>query len=231
METVLRFASVSKSYTRGQETIHALDSAELEVRSGDFVAVTGPSGSGKTTMLLVGSGIEQPTQGQVYYRDRPIDAFGKTERKTFLSQDVGFAMQHAHLWPGVSALNNVSAALQFAGFHPREADELAADALVAVGLGDRIQHVDSELSGGQQQRVALARAMAKKPLLLFADEPTGNLDSEASRRILQLIRDLTEAAGTAVLLVTHDPAALDYATRHIVIRDGKLLESAPGDGS
>ncbi|WP_280357252.1 MULTISPECIES: ABC transporter ATP-binding protein [Nocardia] len=226
MTALLELSAVSKSYLRGEERVHALRDLDLTVSAGEFVIVTGPSGAGKSTLLHVAGGLDAPDSGTVTVRGEDIWALSATARSAFRRRSLGFVFQFFNLVPMLDAVENVSLPLVLDGVPARTADARARELLERVGLGDRARHRPGELSGGQMQRVSVARAMVARPALLLADEPTGNLDSTSSDAVLSLLRELAEENDTAVIVVTHDPAASPYGTRHIGLVDGRADERA-----
>ncbi|MBF6241401.1 Lipoprotein-releasing system ATP-binding protein LolD [Nocardia otitidiscaviarum] len=226
MTALLELSAVSKSYLRGEERVHALRDLDLTVSAGEFVIVTGPSGAGKSTLLHVAGGLDAPDSGTVTVRGEDIWALSATARSAFRRRSLGFVFQFFNLVPMLDAVENVSLPLVLDGVPARTADARARELLERVGLGDRARHRPGELSGGQMQRVSVARAMVARPALLLADEPTGNLDSTSSDAVLSLLRELAEENETAVIVVTHDPAASPYGTRHIGLVDGRADERA-----
>jgi putative ABC transport system ATP-binding protein len=211
---------VRKVYGRGEKTVVALDGVSIDLRAGSFTAVMGPSGSGKSTFLNVAAGLDRPTAGTVLLGG--TDLTGLTERRlTILRRErVGFVFQAFNLLPSLTVAQNIALPLRLDGFRARRATvrELAT----RVGLEDRLRHRPSELSGGQQQRVAIARALAADPDVVFADEPTGALDSRSGRQVLALLRQVVADAGHTVVMVTHDPVAAAHADRVILLADGRL---------
>ncbi|WP_306361722.1 ABC transporter ATP-binding protein [Nocardia sp. CC227C] len=226
MTGLLELTAVSKSYLRGDERVHALRELDLTVAAGEFVIVTGPSGAGKSTLLHVAGGLDAPDGGTVTVRGEDIWALSATARSAFRRRSLGFVFQFFNLVPMLDAVENVSLPLILDGVPARTADTRARELLERVGLGDRARHRPGELSGGQMQRVSVARAMVARPALLLADEPTGNLDSASSDAVLSLLRELAEENDTAVIVVTHDPAASAYGTRHLGLVDGRADERA-----
>lgn len=216
----LELETVSKTFVSGDRTLTVLDRVDLQVAPGEFVAILGPSGSGKSTLLGIAAGLDRPTLGRVLHHGRPIQDLSEDELAELRRGRIGFVFQSYQLLANFTALENVQLPLELAG-HPdprRRAEEL----LAAVGLGDRLGHYPVQLSGGEQQRVALARAFAPGPELLFADEPTGNLDGATGARVLEVLQELQQAYGTTIVLVTHDPAVAGLADRRIRLVDGRI---------
>jgi putative ABC transport system ATP-binding protein len=217
---------VTKCYGTGERAVTALDDVTLDFAAGTMTAVMGPSGSGKSTLLHCAAGIDRPSAGEVLIDGTELGGLDENALTVLRRERVGFVFQAFNLVSALTAAQNVELPLRLAGSRPA-ADEVRA-ALAAVGLADRQGHRPSELSGGQQQRVAIARAMIARPAVLFADEPTGALDSGASRVVLRLLRDLVDSRGQTVVMVTHDPAAAAYADRVLLLADGRLADELPG---
>ena len=208
----------------GQSLVKALDDLTLDVNDGEFLALVGTSGSGKSTLLNLIGGLDQPTSGTLDVHGRDLSKLTRDELSLHRRNTVGMIFQSFNLVPSMTASQNVSLALMFAGVPRAERDSRASVLLETMGLGDRQHHRPKELSGGEQQRVAVARALANQPPLLLADEPTGNLDSRTSREIMDLIRTLNERDGKTVILVTHDAAlAAAYARRTVTLLDGHVI--------
>jgi len=222
---VLELESVVKRYRGAGEEVRAVDGVSLSIMPGEMLALLGPSGSGKTTLLLLIAGLLRPDKGVIRYRDLEINSLSERMASRFLLEDVGFIFQSFRLMPQVSALENAAQKLLLAGVGLRQAQTRAAPWLQRAGLGDRMDHPPEKLSGGEQQRVAIARALACEPSLILADEPTGNLDSQRSREIVELLRSVAHDRGACVLLVTHDRDAAALADRTATLRDGKLTET------
>jgi ABC-type lipoprotein export system ATPase subunit len=220
---VLRTRGVDKEYGRGAGLVHALDAVEVEVGSGETLAVMGPSGRGKSTLLHVLGGLERPTGGEVWLAGRRIDQLSEKALARLRRHAIGFVFQAFHLMDELTAVENVELPALLAGRSPREARRRAEELLERVGLTDRAKHLPSALSGGQRQRVAIARALSNEPLVVLADEPTGNLDSAATLDVLRLL-DSLRAAGQTLLIVTHDARIAATADRLISMRDGAFVE-------
>ncbi|MDW5327287.1 ABC transporter ATP-binding protein [Plantactinospora sp. KLBMP9567] len=218
----VRLAEVSRRYGSGDSAVTALDRVTLGFASGTFTAVMGPSGSGKSTLLQCAAGLDRPTAGSVTVGD--VDLGGLSETKlTLLRRDaIGFVFQSFNLLSALTAEQNVALPLRLAGRRPRRGDVRAA--LATVGLAGRARHRPAQLSGGQQQRVAIARALITRPRVLFADEPTGALDSTAGREVLRLLRGQVDRAGQTIVMVTHDPVAAGYADRVVFLADGRIAD-------
>lgn len=224
---MLELESVVKHYRGASEDVHAVDGLTLGVQPGEMVAVHGPSGSGKTTLLLMIAALMQPDSGTIRYDGRDVASMSERQISEYQLRDVGFIYQRFRLMPGVSALDNAARKLLIGGVRMRDARERAKPWLDRVGLGDRLGHVPAEMSGGECQRVAIARVLACEPRLILADEPTGNLDSARGREIVRLLSSIARERSAAVLLVTHDLAALEIADRSYALRDGRLIGDDP----
>ncbi|PRX98952.1 ABC transporter ATP-binding protein [Allonocardiopsis opalescens] len=217
--TALRAVGLTRSYGRGESLLWAVDRVDLDVPAGQTLAVTGPSGCGKSTLLQLLGGLDRPTEGEVWLGGRRIDHLGERALAGLRCRSVGFVFQSFHLMDELTAAENVELPALLAGSSPRAARRRAAGLLDRVGLADRARHLPSELSGGQRQRVAIARALVNEPLVVLADEPTGNLDSAATRDILHLFDEL-RAAGQTLVMATHDERVAATADRVVSLRDG-----------
>lgn len=213
---------VSKHYRLGGVTVKALDDVSFTIRQGEFVAIMGPSGSGKTSLLLLIGGLDRPSQGYIRVGDTRLDELDEVGLSRFRLTHVGFVFQSFNLIPTLSAVENVALPLLIAGRPRREALARAASLLDRLGLAHRRHHTPDALSGGEMQRVAIARALAMEPMLILADEPTGNLDLAARDEVLHLLRQLCQQEGRTILMVTHDAEAAAYADRTILLRGGRL---------
>ncbi|GIG58711.1 ABC transporter ATP-binding protein [Longispora fulva] len=212
---------LSKQYGTGEAAVVALDNVTLEFGAGQFTAIMGPSGSGKSTLMHCLAGLDRPSAGTVRIGDADVTRLDD-KRLTLLRRDhVGFVFQKFNLLPALSAAENIMLPISIAG---GKADaKWFAQVVAAVGIADRLGHRPSELSGGQQQRVAVARALITKPLVIFADEPTGNLDSRSGAEVLRLLREAVDTLGQTVIMVTHDPMAASAADRVVFLADGRLM--------
>jgi putative ABC transport system ATP-binding protein len=221
--TAVLLESVTKTYGSGLAAVTALDNVSLSFPVASFTAVMGPSGSGKSTLLQCAAGLDRPDSGTVSIGGTELSGLGETALTRMRRDRVGFVSQSFNLMPSLTAAQNVELPLRLAG---RKADPKAVQAaLAAVGLADRTRHRPSELSGGQQQRVAIARALVTSPRVLFADEPTGALDSSTSRGVLNLLSTMVTERGQTVIVVTHDPVAAAYADRVIFLADGRVADT------
>ena len=221
---MLQARQLCRHYQMGRSLVKALDDLTLDVNEGEFVALVGTSGSGKSTLLNLIGGLDQPTSGTLEVQGRDLATMSREQLSRHRRHTVGMIFQSFNLVPSMTAVQNVSLALMFAGVPLADRNTRASSLLEAVGLGGRQEHRPRELSGGEQQRVAVARALANQPPLLLADEPTGNLDSRTSREIMELIRTLHDRDGKTVLLVTHDASlAAAYAQRTVTLLDGRVI--------
>jgi putative ABC transport system ATP-binding protein len=218
---LIELTDVVKTYRMGDVEVRALRGVSLNVDEGDFVAVMGPSGSGKSTLLNVLGCLDTPTLGAYFLAGRDVSRLGETALARVRNAEIGFVFQTFHLLPRATALANVELPLVYAGIAARARRRRALAALEEVGLADRVEHRPGELSGGQCQRVAIARALVTRPRVLLADEPTGNLDSESSREILELFDEI-HRRGNTLVLVTHDEEIARRAARVVWIRDGRV---------
>jgi putative ABC transport system ATP-binding protein len=217
---VARAREVTKIYGHGPAAVTALDTVSLDIPAGSFTAVMGPSGSGKSTLMHCMAGLDTVTSGQLWIGETEISGLRERQLTKLRRDRVGFVFQAYNLLPVLSAAANITLPLDIAG---RDADpQWLATVIDTVGLSDRLKHRPAELSGGQQQRVAVARALASRPEIVFADEPTGNLDSRASAEVLGLLRRSVAEFGQTVVMVTHDPVAASYAGRVVFLADGRI---------
>jgi putative ABC transport system ATP-binding protein len=222
MSDILVASGVKKVYRTGAESVEALKNLDLNVAPGDFVAVMGPSGSGKTTLLNCLSGLDDVEAGTVIVEGEDIHRMSDAKRSKYRAKHMGFVFQSFNLIPVFSAAENVELPLLLAGVSPSEARRRADSTLERVGLGYRKNHRPNELSGGEQQRVTIARALAGEPSIVWADEPTGNLDSEMAAAVMELLGELHDE-GLTLVLVTHDPSVAARADRLITVKDGALV--------
>jgi putative ABC transport system ATP-binding protein len=221
--SILRCESLGRSYASGGREIAVLRDITFELEAGGFLAVTGPSGSGKSTLLGLLAGLDRPTRGRVVLDGRDLAALTEDERARVRAEAVGFVFQSFHLISTLTARENVQVPLELRG---EEARPRAEELLERVGLGERGHHYPAQLSGGEQQRVAVARAFAHRPKVLFADEPTGNLDAANGQNVIALLGELNRELRTTLVLVTHDPDLARHARRVIRLRDGVVVEDS-----
>ena len=213
---------VTKEYKSGEQTLAVLKNVSFDVPQGSFIAIVGPSGSGKTTLLGLLAGLDRPTRGTVMLEDADLGALDENARARLRGEKVGFVFQTFQLIPTLTALENVQVPLELRG--SSGAEERARDLLERVGLSARAHHFPMQLSGGEQQRVAIARAFANSPRILFADEPTGNLDGATGAKIFELLQSLNSGSGATIVLVTHDANLAAKAARIIRLADGEIVE-------
>lgn len=223
-EKMLSVSSLTKSYPSGQRSITVLEEVSFQIEAGSTTAIVGPSGSGKTTLLGLCAGLDQPTSGTVTLEGRSLTSMSEDERSVLRRLRIGFVFQNFQLLPTLTARENVMVPLELQGV--KQARKRADDWLDRVGLQGRGHHYPSQLSGGEQQRVALARAFVHEPALLFADEPTGNLDGATSGRVEQLLFDLHKQSGTTLVLVTHDLELAGKTQRILSLKGGKLISDS-----
>jgi len=224
---MIRLEEIWKTYTMGNQTLHALHDISETIESGEHVAIMGPSGSGKSTLLNLLGCLDRPTSGSYLLDGRPVAQLSEDELAEVRLYNIGFIFQSFHLIPRLDALANVTVPMIFAGIDVREREARAKAVLESVGLSDWQSHRPAELSGGQKQRVAIARAIVMHPRILLADEPTGNLDSDSGKQILDLLEGLHEE-GITLITVTHDPNVARRADRVLVLRDGIVLRRIAG---
>lgn len=221
-QTLIAVSSLRKIYRMGDNVVKALDGVDLEIEQGSFVAIMGPSGSGKTTFLDILGCLSQPTSGDYWFKGQLVSGLSERNLAGIRNQEIGFVFQNFNLLSRATALENVELPLLYDGQPRRRRLAQAAEALQSVGLGERMDHRPNELSGGQRQRVAIARALVNGPSLLFADEPTGNLDSRSGAGILELFQHLHEKRNT-IVMVTHEREVAEHAERIVTFRDGKAI--------
>ena len=223
-DVVVEGRDVWKTYGTGETAVTALHAVNVQIRRGEIVAIMGPSGCGKTTLLNCFSGLDDITKGQVTLEGVDIHAMDDRKRSAYRAKRTGFVFQSYNLLPILSAIENVEMPLLIAGVAPKEARGRARTTLEELGLGDRLNHRPSELSGGQQQRVSLARALVGRPAIVWADEPTGNLDDEGSRQVTGLLRQLNKEYDQTIVVVTHDAEVAAGCDRTLRMRDGHFVE-------
>ena len=222
MTSAARAAALTKVYGSGETRVTALDAVDVEIETGRFTAIMGPSGSGKSTLMHCLAGLDSVTSGHVWIGDTELSALSDKKLTQLRRDAVGFVFQAFNLVPTLSALENITLPLDIAG---RKPDQQWLDTVIdTVGLRDRLRHRPSELSGGQQQRVACARALASRPTIVFADEPTGNLDSRSGAEVLGFLRRSVDEFGQTIVMVTHDPGAASYADRVLFLADGRIVD-------
>lgn len=222
MSNILQVKNLTREFKSGSNILTVVNDISFEIKEGTSCAIVGPSGSGKTTLLGLCAGLDHPTSGEVILRDVSFNPLSEDERAEVRNQHVGFVFQTFQLVPTLTAIENVMVPLELRGRSSSEVRDRARQLLEEVGLGDRTHHYPTQLSGGEQQRVAIARAFINEPKILFADEPTGNLDTETGDHIEQLIFDLNEKQQTTLVLVTHDPELAKKCDRTIRIKNGQV---------
>lgn len=222
METIIKIENLKKVYRMGQEKVYALNGINLEIKKGEICCLFGTSGSGKSTLLNLVAGLEKPTRGSIFVKNIQVDKLNEKQLAKFRQKYVGFIFQSYNLLPNLTALENVTLPLVFKGCSKKKREKAAIEMLKAVGLGNRLHHKPNQMSGGQQQRVSIARAFVEKPEIIFADEPTGNLDSKTTEEVMALIAGMADKFGQTILLVSHDTEASEYADRIVHIKDGQI---------
>ena len=220
---ILELKNIVKKYSLGGQDVYALNGVDFSLKKGEFVAVMGPSGSGKSTLLHIASFLDGPTSGEIFLKNIRVQDFNERELAGLRNKEIGFIFQQFNLLDRVSALENVGLPLLYAGVSKDERLRRAREALEKVGLKDRMNNTRSQLSGGQQQRVAIARALVTNPSIIFADEPTGNLDSKSSADVMGFLTDLHKQ-GKTILMVTHEDDVAAYAEKTIRMKDGKIVK-------
>lgn len=226
MANVLEVSSISKVYKNGTREIHVLNAINFEVEEGSSIAIVGPSGSGKTTLLGLCAGLDRPSDGHITLNNILLNKLGEDDLAQIRNQYVGFIFQNFQLIQTLTALENVMIPLELRGV--KGAKEVASDLLDRVGLGDRVGHYPSQLSGGEQQRVAIARAFSNEPKILFADEPTGNLDEETGQSVENLLFEINQEKGTTLVLVTHDLELAEKTNQIVRLKGGRIVEIRRG---
>jgi putative ABC transport system ATP-binding protein len=224
---VIRLERIHKIYRMGDIEVHALHGASLSVRRGEFVAIMGPSGSGKSTMMNIIGCLDRPTRGQYFLENQDVSTLNKVQLADIRNQRVGFVFQSFNLVPRTSALENVELPLVYAGVRASERVRRAREALAIVGLSDREKNMPNQLSGGQQQRVAIARSLVNNPSIILADEPTGALDTRTSLEVIEIFQRLNRERSLTIIIVTHEPDIVEFATRVVHFRDGRIRRDVP----
>ncbi len=220
-DPIINISDVWKTYQMGVEQVHALRGLSLDVYPNEYVAIMGPSGSGKSTLMNIIGCLDIPTSGSYVLNDRDVSTLSDDDLAAVRNREIGFVFQTFNLLPRVNCVQNVELPLIYSGMSKRERRERASEALVNVGLGDRMDHKPNELSGGQRQRVAVARALVNRPAILLADEPTGNLDTATSEEIMRLF-EMLYRRGNTLLVVTHEEDIAEHARRIVRLRDGDI---------
>ena len=218
---IIKTENLTKDYETGTQVVSALKGINLSVEKGEFLSIMGPSGSGKTTLMNIIGCLDSPTNGSYYLNDKSVSKLDEDELAKIRNQEIGFVFQSFHLLARNTAFDNVMLPLKYAGISKEEATKKSNDVLDLVGLSNRSKHTPAELSGGQQQRVAIARALVNEPSILFADEPTGNLDSNTGQEVMKIFKDLNEN-GQTIILITHEDSIAKQSNRIITIMDGLI---------
>jgi putative ABC transport system ATP-binding protein len=219
---IIQIADLRKTYRIGEVDVPALRGVDLEVKTGEFLSIIGPSGSGKSTLFHIIGALTPPTSGRVSVADKDLAAMTDAERTSMRRRTVGFVFQKFNLLPNLTARDNIAVA-RYLGGGDSKPEAHFEEVLRLLGIAQRLDHKPNALSGGEQQRIAIARAIVNHPAILLADEPTGNLDTENSRAVLEIMRDLNRRLGQTILMITHNPEAAAYGHRTVQMRDGKVV--------
>lgn len=222
--------NLSKIYTLGEVEVRAVDDINIAIDKGEFLSIVGPSGSGKSTLLNLVGCLDKPTTGQVLIDGVDTGGLSRKELTRLRRDNIGFVFQEFNLLPVLNALENVELPLRYLGFSSKERSKKAKEALDMVGLSDRVGNRPAQLSGGERQRVSIARALVTGPALVLADEPTGELDTRNSCKVIELMRDLNDQVGQTFAIVTHDPMVAEYTNRIITLRDGRVASEKKQEG-
>ncbi len=222
MIEIIKIKALRKVYRMGDERIVALDNVNLEIKEEEICCLFGTSGSGKSTLLNMLAGLEKPTKGTITIKNIKVEKLNEVQLAKFRQRYIGFVFQSYNLISSLTALENVSLPLMFQGIRKKERERRAREMLVSVGIGDRMNHKPSEMSGGQQQRVSIARAFINRPKILFADEPTGNLDTATTLEVMDIIIGIAKEYKQTLIIVTHDPEIAVYADKIVTMRDGNI---------
>ncbi len=223
MEAIIRTENLSRDFVSGRDVVHALKNVNIEIMKGQLTILRGRSGSGKTTLINLLGALDQPTSGKIYFNDTEITKLSEQKRDELRRTNMGFVFQSVALISMMSAYENVEFGLRIAGYPAADRRKRAVECLNLVGLGKRIDHRPHELSGGEQQRVAIARAMAHKPAVIFADEPTAELDTAMGLQVVRLFKKLVTEEGLTVVMTTHDPAMMEIGDRVYTLEDGEVV--------
>ncbi|NTU62770.1 MAG: ABC transporter ATP-binding protein [Chloroflexi bacterium] len=220
--TIIELVNATRTYELGEVKTHALNGVSLTFEPGEFTALVGPSGSGKTTLLQLIGCLDRPNSGTVKINEQDVSRFNANQRADLRRKEIGFIFQFFALVPVLSAYENVELPLLLSNVKTQERKARVMELLQAVGLADRVKHRPDQMSGGEQQRVAIARALAPRPLMVLADEPTANLDTDNGKQAMEIMRQLNEKTGTAFIFATHDQRVVSYAKRVVKLRDGRI---------
>lgn len=230
MKAIISAQNLTKIYGEAPNKTTALDNVSIDIASGEFVAIIGQSGSGKSTLMHILGCLDVPTSGKYFFENREISNYNQNQLAEVRNRKIGFVFQSFNLLARTSAIKNVELPLIYAGVGRGERIKRATDGLIALGLGDKLESTPSKLSGGQQQRVAIARALVNNPLMIFADEPTGNLDSKSTSEIMDVFKNLNER-GHTVVMITHEMEVARFARRIVTVRDGGIVSDRKGKGN
>lgn len=223
-DVILKLNNITKSFVQGEKTLEILKGVNLELRRGEVVSLVGASGTGKSTLLQIAGLLDHPTSGEIWIGDCEAQSSNDDKRTALRLNDLGFVYQFHHLLPDFTALENVSMPMIIAGVAKNSVKKRARERLAELGLADRVEHYPSQLSGGEQQRVAIARAIANEPTILFADEPTGNLDEATSARVMTKLIETVRSTGLAAIIATHDHSIAEKMDRMLTLSEGQLIE-------
>ena len=221
MNVLISAKNLTKKYGEPPSETVALDNVSIEIKKGEFAAIIGPSGSGKSTLMHILGCLDKPTEGEYFFRGREVSKLSDNSLAEIRNKQIGFVFQFFNLLPRTSALKNAGLPLLYAGVDKEERHSKALKILSSLGLSERVNSTPGQLSGGEQQRVAIARALINNPSVIFADEPTGNVDTKTSREIMKIFQSLNKR-GNTIIVITHDPEVATYASRIITVRDGKV---------
>ncbi len=230
MEPLITVKNIRKVYRMGEEKVIALDDVSLEIYKGEIICFLGASGSGKSTFLNMVAGLEKPTKGEIYIGGIPVHKLNEENVTLFRQKNIGFIFQAYHLMPMFTAVENVSLPLIFRGVEKKKRERMARETLKEVGLAGYENRRPAQMSGGQQQRVGIARALVGNPKIIFADEPTGNLDTHTSKEVMEIMMSKAREYGSTLIIVTHDRKIADYADRIVTIQDGNILSIDDNNG-
>ncbi len=231
MGSIMTLKGVRKVYRMGKEKVVALDSVDMTVEEGEIICLLGPSGSGKSTLLNMMAGLEKPTKGEIMFMKYPVHKMDENTLAEFRRRFIGFVFQQYNLITTQTALENITMPLLFKGMHRKKRHEVGVNMMERIGLGDRLKHKPTEMSGGQQQRVSIARAFINRPEIIFADEPTGNLDTKTAEDMMDMMTELVRQDGKTLIIVTHNRELARYANRVIHIRDGNIEKIDINEGA